>query len=53
MTFGTPEIYFHILARNHFNFQLTWGTRIDHEQFACNVVAHVVDQVVFNFNEKF
>ena len=36
--------------RNHFNFQLTRGTRIDHEQFACNVVAHVVDRAVFNFN---
>ena len=35
------------------HFQLTRGTRIDHEQFAYNVVAHVVDRAVFNFNEKF
>ena len=56
-TFGTLEIYSHILPRNHFTFsKLPEERALIKKQFSCNVVEHVVDHAesyYFNKNSSF
>ena len=56
-TFGTPEIYSHILPRNHFTFsKLPEERALIKTQLSCNVVEHMVDHAesyYFNKNSSF
>ena len=47
------KVYVVLITGLEYYINLPGEHAFDHEQFACNVVAHVVDRAVFNFNEKF